>query len=483
MKLLTNGFAPKWLLVLSLSLFVFISCQKGVKDFPAQQEKSTAQNNSNNEHGHLKQTKEYSSDVLFRWIDFQLTTLYKINSGGMGGIGGARFAAWTGITAYESVVPGMPAYQSLSGQLTNLTGLPKTAPGFAYHWPESLNAALAYLTKARNPANALLFPAPAGAEAAQLLSIENFSNNLYNEFISEGASVEVLDRSKAFGEEVAAKIVQWVNTENKPGIADTYPTEAGFNIASGEWVRTNPNAGSALRNWGLTRLFVPGSLSGIVRSNPFTYSTAQGSDFRNMAQAIYDKSYNPHNLSLSERLTIANYYAIPGYGTGHYLNIVKQVLEKENPTLDSSALILAQAGMAVGDAGVGCVQVKYETNVVRPQTYIRKIFGDALWAPPIGQPNHPDYPSGHSTLAGATAEILSTHFGDNYSFTDKSFIDFTGNQQFAARQHNSFTAMANEIGDSRVYGQIHYPKSCDDGQALGRKVAQNVLSNVKFLKD
>ena len=72
---------------------------------------------ANNQHGHLQQTKEYSSDVLFRWIDFQLT-LYKINSGAMGGIAGARFAAYTGITAYESVVPGMPAYQSLSGQLT-----------------------------------------------------------------------------------------------------------------------------------------------------------------------------------------------------------------------------------------------------------------------------------------------------------------------------------------------------------------------------
>jgi len=43
--------------------------------------------------------------------------------------------------------------------------------------------------------------------------------------------------------------------------------------------------------------------------------------------------------------------------------------------------------------------------------------------------------------------------------------------------------MANEIGDSRVYGQIHYPRSCEDGQALGRKVAQNVLSKVKFLKE
>jgi len=465
----------KKITLLTSVLFVLLfSCQKNIEKQVIQEELPSAAN-QNNGHGHLQQTKEYSSDVLFRWIDFQLT-LYKINSGVMGGIGGARFAAYTGITAYESVVPGMPAYQSLSGQLTAFTGLPTPEPGFAYHWPQSLNAALAYLTTN-------LFPAPAGQKAAQDQSIKDFKDNLYNEFLNGGASAELLNRSSVFGEEVATKIVQWVNSENKPIIADTYPTETGFNIATGEWVRTNPNAPSALRNWGLTRLFVPGSLSGIGTTDPFTYSTAQGSEFRNMVQAIYDKSYNPHNLSLSDRLTIANYYAIPGYGTGHYLNIVKQVLEKVDPTLDISALILAQAGMAVQDAGVGCIQVKYANDVVRPQTYIRKVFGDAGWAPSIGQPNHPDYPSGHSTLAGATAEILTHHFGDNFSFTDKSFADFTGNQHFDARAHSSFTEMANEIGDSRVYGQIHYPRSCEDGQLLGRKVAQNILSTVKFLKD
>ena len=176
-------------LAVVMLLFLY-SCQKETTQVPSQEEIASASNN-NKEHGHLQQTKTFSSAVLFRWIDFQLLNLYKINASSMGGIGGARFAAWTGITAYESVVPGMPAYQSLSGQLTSLTGMPKTAPGFAYYWPECLNAALAHLTRARNPANVLLFPAPAGAEATQLLNIKNFSDGLYNEFISEGASVEL----------------------------------------------------------------------------------------------------------------------------------------------------------------------------------------------------------------------------------------------------------------------------------------------------
>ena len=70
-----------------LSLIIFISCQKQV-DKPDTQLQSEEVGAANKGHGHLKQTKDYSSDVLFRWIDFQLT-LYKINSGVMGGIGGA----------------------------------------------------------------------------------------------------------------------------------------------------------------------------------------------------------------------------------------------------------------------------------------------------------------------------------------------------------------------------------------------------------
>jgi hypothetical protein len=458
-----------WIGLCTLSVAIFVSCKKEVQPKQQPQEIAAAANNSGR--GHLKQTKEYSSDVLFRWINFQLT-LYQANSGAMGGIASARFAAYTGIAAYESVVPGMPAYQSLSGQLTALRELPQVKPGFAYHWPASLSGAIAYITKN-------LFPITTDQKAG----VDAFAADLYKRFHDEGASAELIERSVGFGTEVAKTIVEWVNSENKPVIPDTYQTETAFNIASGGWVRTNPAAPSALLNWGLTRLFVPGSLEGITTSNPYTYSTAQGSDFRNMVKAIYDKSYNPHNLSESDRLTIARYYAAPGYGGGHYLNIVKQVLQKANPTLDISALILAQTGIAAEDAGVGCVQVKYANNVVRPQTYIRKVFGDAGWAPPIGQPNHPDYPSGHSSLAGATVEILTHHFGDNFSFTDRSFVDFTGSQHFDAREHSSFTRLANEIGDSRVYGQIHYPKSCDDAQALGRKVAQNVLSTLKFLKE
>jgi hypothetical protein len=49
-------------------------------------------------------------------------------------------------------VPGMPAYQSLSGQLTDFPAMPSTEPGKAYHWAASANAALAEMNRRLFPA-------------------------------------------------------------------------------------------------------------------------------------------------------------------------------------------------------------------------------------------------------------------------------------------------------------------------------------------
>ena len=69
----------------------------------------------------------------------------------------------------------------------------------------------------------------------------------------------------------------------------------------------------------------------------------------------------------------------PGYVSGgHYLAILHQVLQIEQPSLDFSALAFAKSGMAIADALIGCFQWKYKdvnggpvTNTESPVTYIR----------------------------------------------------------------------------------------------------------------
>ena len=125
----------KWFMVACLSSILFIGCKKDFQ--PEEERKQQALSKSAKmEHGHLKQTKTYSSDVVVKWMDMQLQLMKTAT--GIPNVAFARHYAYSGIALYEAVVPGMPAYQSLSGQLQGLSGLPQTGPGFAYYWPDSL---------------------------------------------------------------------------------------------------------------------------------------------------------------------------------------------------------------------------------------------------------------------------------------------------------------------------------------------------------
>jgi hypothetical protein len=116
-----------------LSLIFLISCQKETQTKQPQSEEIATAANSG--HGHLQQTKTFSSDLIVSWINLQLQMNKAPLPAGTAGQGNARCMAYCGIALYESVVPGMPAYQSLTGQLTDFPAMPATEPGKAY-WAE-----------------------------------------------------------------------------------------------------------------------------------------------------------------------------------------------------------------------------------------------------------------------------------------------------------------------------------------------------------
>jgi hypothetical protein len=42
--------------------------------------------------------------------------------------------------------------------------------------------------------------------------------------------------------------------------------------------------------------------------------------------------------------------------------------------------------------------------------------------------------------------------------------------------------MLRDISDSRFYGGLHYRATLDKSEVQGRKITQNILATVKFLK-
>ena len=130
--------------------------------------------------------------------------------------------------------------------------------------------------------------------------------------------------------------------------------------------------------------------------------------------------------------------------------------------------------MALADAFIACWETKYTYNRFRPITYIQQVI-DPTWnattlTDPVLTPPFPEYPSGHSTEAGAMAAVLSAIFGEDYAFTDASQTRLG----FAPRAYASFWQAAEEAAESRLYGGIHFRTSNAQGLAQGRCVAEYV---------
>ena len=370
-----------------------------------------------------------------------------------------RCQAYCGIALYESVVPGMPAYQSLSGQLTDFPEMPSTEPGKAYHWAASANAALAEM-------NRRLFPTTAIANKTAMTNLENSFQAVYG----TETDAATLQRSIAFGKEVATRVYNWAATDGSANVNPPYvpPVGPGLWIPTSATPIVNPYAYQL-------RLLVPGSADNTTLDPPPAFSTVPGSPFYNMVKEVYDAS-----LSLTpEQKAMADYFKdVPGYTPGGtYLSLMMQALENTKPTLDMGALAYVKIGLATRDASIVLFTNKYQFNQIRPVTYIRAYI-DPTWSTYIPTPNHPEFPSGHSTTGGAILTMMSNIFGEDFHITLHTY-DYLN---YPARSYTSFTQLSNEISDSRFYGGLHYRATLAKSTAQGKKVAENILSKVKFMK-
>jgi hypothetical protein len=440
-----------------LVVFLF-SCEKNI-DKPASQEQMTLAAKQNKDHGHLKQSKTFSSEVVVSWLNMQLQMVKVPMPAGTAGQATDRCQAYCGIALYESVVPGMPAYQSLSGQLTDFPEMPSTEPGKAYHWAASANAALAEM-------NRRLFPATAIANKTAMTNLENSFQATYSTETDDAT----LQRSIAFGKEVATRVYNWAATDGTTNINPPYVPPVG----PGLWIPTSTSPIVNPYAYQL-RLLVPGSADNTTLEPPPAFSTVPGSPFYNMVKEVYDARVN----ITPEQKALADYFKdVPGYTPGGtYLALMTQLLDITKPTLDMAALDYVKIGLATRDASIVLFTNKYHFNLIRPVTYIRAYI-DPNWSSYIPTPNHPEFPSGHSTSGGAILTMMSKIFGEDFHITLHTY-DYLN---YPSRSYTSFTQMSNDISDSRFYSGLHYRATLVKSTEQGKKVAENILSKVKFMK-
>ena len=57
---------------------------------------------------------------------------------------------------------------------------------------------------------------------------------------------------------------------------------------------------------------------------------------------------------------------------GHWISIALQIFERDNVALDKSVDVLARLGIAEADSFIGCWNIKFQYDLLRPVTYIRR---------------------------------------------------------------------------------------------------------------
>jgi hypothetical protein len=410
---------------------------------------------------HYSLTNAYSSDVVIKWMDMQLE-LIRTSSPFIGGLPPSRPFAYAGIALYEAVVPGMPGYRSLSGQLTDMPAMPKIS-GNRYHWPTCANAALAAI-------NRDFFPTTSDVNKAAINALEAELNNAYQ----SQTDYATFERSASFGKAVARAIFDWSKSD---GYSDNITKPYTAPTGQGLWTPTPPGFLKAFGPyWGSHRLFVARSLDGAAPPAPPAYSTDPSSAYYKMVKEVYDIS----RALTPDQIDLALFYRdYPGFGDGHYISILKQLIKLKKPALDIAARACAKTGIACVDAGIGCWKTKFQYNQERPVRYIREVLGHSEWKPLFDTPPFPDFPSGHSTIAASFAETLNDFFRDSFPFSDHTY-DYLG---LKSRTYSSFHQLVKEICDSRVYAGIHYVYSCTAAVEQGQKIAQNINNTLKFTRE
>lgn len=369
----------------------------------------------------------------------------------------SRTLAYLGVTAYQAVASCDPKMTTLAEQLTGLSPLP--APDESPHGCSViLNAALT-----RVVAHFFANTGPAGqramAAAARALA----------KTAQTGVTQDVAARSTALGLAIGNHVIQWSQGDGGAEVKNMgFPLAYTLTPGPEHWVPTSLIAQQQtplLPDWGLNRPFAM-PVGACRLPPPLTYSEVEGSDFFAEAQEVVAVSKS----LTTEQDAIARFWSddamLSSTPPGHWISIAITVLKRDDLDLARSVDALARLGIGLADAFIACWAAKYEHDLVRPVTYIRRVI-DKDWTPTLITPPFPEYPSGHSTQSAAAAEVLTALFGDGVAFIDDTHSD----DGLGVRHFASFRAAAEEAAVSRLYGGIHFRAAIERGMAQGRCTA------------
>lgn len=439
--------AKKILLLLTFTTCLFAGCDEG-----------PWRPHGEGQPGH--HGKNYPADVAVKWIGLQQLLIK--TTPGFDPLVASRSFSFSGLTMYESIVKGLPGYRSVVSPRVG-SDINKIPGNHRIYWPASANAAMAAILKS-------LFANTSVANKSKIDSLESVFNLQFQQEVKG----EGLNESIAYGKTIASRIFEWSKTD---GGHEAYLSATNGSYVPptgpGMWIPTPPAFSQPIRPyWGDNRSMVP-DIAVSTLPPPPSYSENPESEFYRAANEVYTLS---QSLTADDISVVKTWGDLPGnYGTpAHYTNIATQLIQQKKFGLDDAVVTYARHGIALYEATICVFKAKYKYTLVRPVSFIRNVMGYSAWNTVIGTPAHPEYPSAHAVLGGASYVVLENIFGKNLSFTDRTHENLYG-----ARTYPNLKAYAVEAAWSRVLGGIHYNPSAEIGLTQGQRVGA-LVNKIQF---
>ncbi|RXJ02029.1 phosphatase PAP2 family protein [Anaerobacillus alkaliphilus] len=212
-----------------------------------------------------------------------------------------------------------------------------------------------------------------------------------------------------------------------------------------------PNGGSwplhfFNRNWKNQWTDLDGELVSFKIRNPGTI------DF--MGEQLETVKNTQKNLT-DEQKEIANYFGF-GPPTKQWTPVIDRLIDTYNVNPNRAARILAATNAAINDAMVIAWQIKYVTDVARPNQI------DPELETVLPTPHFPAYPSGHAVVSGCVEVVLGYFF---------------------PAERARLREIAEQNALSRLYACVHFPIDNNEGLRLGRQIGQHIVKELKQDRD
>lgn len=377
----------------------------------------------------------------------------------------SRIYAYTSLAAHEALRHMQPSEQSIVVKLKGFPEMP--LPDKKKKYDFMLAASKAFYTVMSN----ITFSKD---------TIKRFEKETYRTF-EDKLDKEIYQNSIAFGEAVGKAIMQRV-------VNDHYKETRGMAkylgvTEDGKWRPTGPDYLDGTEPyWMMIKPMVLDTCSQFDPGPPPLFGKDTLSEFYKMNREVYeigknltkeqkDIAYfwddNPFVFHHSGHMMFNTKKQTPG---GHWMGITAIACRKKNADAVKTARAYALVSVGLLEAFISCWSTKYAYNFIRPITVINEWI-DKGWDSYLQTPPFPEYTSGHSTISGSAATILTGLFGENFAFHDDADKEYIGME----RDFNSFMEAAQEASISRLYGGIHYRKSLDIGLQTGINVGKHVL--------